>query len=142
MGGVCRAGTESGQQPSSLEHDLPGFCMPPAPTTRLPPPRSSAYRSDTAIRMATARAVRGENDLNYANVIGGLDIIRYAVQPLAATKTGRHTRAVPRCSASLCGDAGLATGAPASVRGTAKQEFQRSCKNDARRTRGWDRAAA
>src|SRR3984957_3471965 len=89
MGGVCRAGTESGQQPSSLEHGLPGCCMPPAPTTRLPPPSSSAYRSDTAIRMATARAVRGENDLNYANVIGGLDIIRYAVQPLAATKTGR-----------------------------------------------------
>jgi len=52
----------------------------------------------------------------------------YAAQPLAATKTGRHTRAVPRCSArSVCGDAGLAMGAPALARGTAKQESQRRC---------------
>ena len=49
-------------------------------------------------------------------------------QPLAATKTGRHTRAVPRCSArSLRGEAGLAMRAPASVRRTAEQEFQRRC---------------
>ncbi len=53
---------------------------------------------------------------------------RDAAQPLATTKTGRHTRAVPRCSGrSVCGDAGLAMGAPASARGTAKQEFQRRC---------------
>jgi hypothetical protein len=51
-----------------------------------------------------------------------------AAQPLATTNTGRHTRAVPRCSGrSVCGDAGLAMGAPASARGTAKQEFQRRC---------------
>ena len=45
---------------------------------------------------------------------------------MAATKTGRHIRAVPRCSArSVCGDADEAMRAPASVRGTAKHESQR-----------------
>ena len=53
---------------------------------------------------------------------------KHAAQPLAATKTGRHTCAAPRCSArSVCADASLAMRAPASVRGTAKQEFQRRC---------------
>jgi len=43
-------------------------------------------------------------------------------------QNGRHTRAVPRCSArGVCGDAGLAMGAPASARSTAKQESQRRC---------------
>src|ERR1700727_1250137 len=52
----------------------------------------------------------------------------YAAQPLVATKTGRHTCAAPRCSARrVCGDAGLAMHAPASVRGTAKQAFPRRC---------------
>jgi hypothetical protein len=55
---------------------------------------------------------------------------KHLAQPLAATKTGRHTRAVPRSYSAgcVCGDAGLAMGAPASVRGTAKQEFHRRCR--------------
>ena len=53
---------------------------------------------------------------------------KHAAQALAATKTGCHTRAVPRCSArSVCADASLAMRAPASVRSTAKQEFHRRC---------------
>jgi hypothetical protein len=38
-----------------------------------------------------------------------------------------YTRSAKVCVRSVCGDAGLAMGAPASARGTAKQKFQRRC---------------
>ena len=88
----------------------------------------------TVTRRTPSRQVAGNS--SQAAVISK---VSYIAQPLAATKTGRHTRAVPRCSArSVCRRRGPCNGcASIGPRHRKARTSAQMQQGDARRTRGW-----